>query len=464
MDSNAVYRDRIVPTDRMLLAERLSRPRARSTGALLLASLCGMVSCGSASAQTIEGTLLDADTRMPIPLGLVMMFTEAGDSITSTVADEAGRFRISSDEPGSFVLNAAALGYQETSAGIFELGEGGVMTVEYGLPPHPLAIDEVIVALDRPASMHPLVRNGFVRRLQRGLGAFITPYEIEQSSARSTEQLMAQIPNVRVGTVYEESGGVLTPRGDIGETVQLRRFDGSWCSPTIYVDGRRVEYDPNIGITLSMMADISSVEGIEIYRRPAEVPVEYVPSPGLICGVLVVWTKMGPAPGQGRAGPTRSAGSVEVAPDGGLPSIEETGPPPEAGERIRVELSPQVSGSLGVSSPWGGTFVMATDSTLVAADPTLGRAMAMPIDGVRGLHVLRPRSSSHAWLRGSLAGLAMGGGTWLGLSVLCNWSECHGAGPSRWLPSAATGILVGFLVHRMGPGDHWVSAPVRRSP
>lgn len=441
---------------------RARRPRRRVLRTCLLSAVVvgGLIGgVGAASAQTIEGRLLDLESGMPIPLGLVMMFTESGDSVTATVADEVGRFRISATEAGSYVLNAAALGYEETPAGVFELGEGGTMTVEYRLTPQPLAIDAMVVSLRQPVRAHHMVRNGFVRRMQRGLGAFITPYEIAQSPARSTEELMAQVPNVRVGPVMENTDGFILPRGDIGETVQLRRLDGSWCSPTLYVDGRKVDYEPSRGFTLSMMADRQSVEGIEIYRRPAEIPVEYNARPGFICGVIVVWTKVGLAPGQ--RGSSRTAGNLEVTEDGGLPPVEERGSPPEEGERIRVALSPEASESLGLAPAWSGTFIMATDSTLVATDPGMGRAFALPLTGVRNLQVLRRRPSSHAWLRGAVAGAAMGGGTWLGLSTLCDWSDCGTATIRSWIPSAVVGFFVGLLVQRMGPGDHWVAAPPR---
>ena len=44
---------------------------------------------GGASAvatQTLQGTLMDVDTDQPIPLGLVMMYTESGDSVTATIS------------------------------------------------------------------------------------------------------------------------------------------------------------------------------------------------------------------------------------------------------------------------------------------------------------------------------------------------------------------------------------------
>lgn len=62
-----------------------------------------------AEAQTVSGTLVDLFTNRPIPLGLVKMFTESGDSVTATITDEVGDFVISSPIPGSFVLRGPSL-------------------------------------------------------------------------------------------------------------------------------------------------------------------------------------------------------------------------------------------------------------------------------------------------------------------------------------------------------------------
>lgn len=420
----------------------------------------------AASAQAVSGTLLDAQSDLPVPLGLVMMFTEAGDSITATVADEQGRFRIASSTPGSFVLLANALGYRETGAGVFELGVGGEIQVEYRLPPAPLPIDAVVVALDRPTVLHHLVRNGFVRRYQRGLGLFVTPHQIEESPARSTEQLLAGLPGVRVGPVYQGVGSLGVPSPEVGEVVQIQTPAG-WCAPAIYVDGVRTHYDPNGGFTLTGVVDIGSIEAIEVYRRPAEIPLEY----GSItthCGVLVAWSKSGLAPGQRPSGSSRTAGFPRSE-DGvaRLPAVDRTGSPPEPGEQIRVALSPGAAERLDVDGVFEGRFVQADEGEIVATDPRTARALALPVGDVLALQVERPRPDSYAVWRGVRWGAAAGLFTVGGLTFLCSWSACNGSAVNLWLPSLTVGGLVGLAVKQSGPGRSWVSSAVpgvERSP
>ena len=84
-----------------------------------------------AQAQTINGTLMEVESGQPISLGLVIMLTEAGDSVTSGVTNGQGRFSVTAPDGGSFRLVASAFGFKETAAGVFELGGDGAMDVEF---------------------------------------------------------------------------------------------------------------------------------------------------------------------------------------------------------------------------------------------------------------------------------------------------------------------------------------------
>ena len=265
--------------------------RRRARGLLALAMVltpATAVLVSPASAQTIRGRLLDVENGQPINIGLVIMFAEAGDSVTYTVTDERGYFSVTSPEPGSFLLLGSALGYRETVDGIFDVGMGGELTVEFRLPPEPLPLDEILVMLDRPVQQHRHIRNGFVRRYQRGLGHFITPYEIEKSVARNTEQLFHSVP----GMVVRLADGPLSYLGDMVVMRNAGTGCGYLCSPVVFVDGVRVRYDHLDGISLSGVVPLETVEAVEAYRSPAEVPVEYnITRSGDQCGVLLFWTK-----------------------------------------------------------------------------------------------------------------------------------------------------------------------------
>jgi outer membrane cobalamin receptor len=154
-----------------------------------------------------------------------------------------------------------------------------------------MPIDEIIVELDRDVLEHQLVRNGFVRRYQRNAGGrFITPHDIERSPDRSTEDLLRRMPGVHarpVGTNDTEYGA----RRYEGDAILMESPRGL-CRPTVYVDGTRIGYDPESGQTLTSYVPLHTVQAVEVYRSPAEVPVEYnITRSDELCGVLVIWTK-----------------------------------------------------------------------------------------------------------------------------------------------------------------------------
>lgn len=265
------------------------RIRIRASVAAALLALLGTGLATPAGAQVIEGTLMEVDSDRPISLGLVIMMTEQGDSITSAVTDGQDQFHLESGEPGSFVLVASAFGFKETSAGVFELGPGGSMTVQFRVGVEAMPIDGIIVGLQRPAIEHQLVSQGFVRRLQRGLGHFITPYDIENAPATRTADLFRGIPGVAVRTI---GGGLFA---FTGENIQFLDANG-YCTPTVFIDGVRIS--PMIVASQSMdnLLPLQDVDAVEIYRRPAEVPIEYSstaiqPTGEADCGVLVAWTR-----------------------------------------------------------------------------------------------------------------------------------------------------------------------------
>jgi hypothetical protein len=259
-----------------------------TTAAVLALLVSGLAR--PAHAQTMQGTLMEVGSDQPISLGLVIMMTAAGDSVTSAVTDANGRFILEAEAPGEFVLIASAFGFKETRAGVFEIGADGSMDVEFRVGPEAMPIDGLLVELQRPALQHQLVRNGYVRRLQRGLGRFITPYDIEKSPALSTTDLFRGIPGVTVRIV----GGGLSAH--LGESVQFANAMG-YCTPTLFVDGQRLSPQVVSAQPIGMLLPLEDIDAVEIYRRPAEVPIEYsgVPTGDAgdtgACGVMVFWTK-----------------------------------------------------------------------------------------------------------------------------------------------------------------------------
>ena len=239
----------------------------------------------SVEAQTIRGILMETGTDRRIQLGELILVTQSGDTIDVTYTNETGGFELLSGDPGDFFVFADALGYEATVAGIFELGVGGEITIEYRMKPFALPIEDLVVEFNRPINQHSLVQNGFVARLNRGVGHFITPHMIEKSPAITTEDLFRNIIGVSVRSAGTGINAFL------GDAVRIRQQNGGWCDPLLYIDGVRTENDTDSGMTLGFLVPRDQIEGIEVYRRAAEIPLEYGVGSADFCGVIVLWTK-----------------------------------------------------------------------------------------------------------------------------------------------------------------------------
>ena len=157
---------------------------------------------------------------------------------------------------------------------MFELGEGGELAVEFRIPLEPLTLDGLLVQADRVGQEPALVLNGFSRRMQQGLGRFITPADIESSPAFRTSDLFVGILGVSV----------------VGDRVQVRTFRGL-CTPRIFPDGMPIASNI-LGSDMDLIVSLEALAAVEVYRRVAEVPLQYGGSQAG-CGVILFWTKTG---------------------------------------------------------------------------------------------------------------------------------------------------------------------------
>ena len=228
---------------------------------------------GTIGAQTVQGLLVERGTERAIELGTVTMLNQRGDTVGSALSDERGFYSVTAERSGTFLVFGDALGYRVQREGPFELDDNTVRIVRFGLEPEPIGIAGVEVRTERVVqAVRYLEMQGFYNRQQTGFGHFLTPevLERERPFAFDTRDLFQRI----AGVLVREDG------------IQMRSFrGGDFCYATLIVDGVRVgERNPD------RFAQPDDIEGIEIYRRSAEVPMQYL-SLAQGCGVIVIWTK-----------------------------------------------------------------------------------------------------------------------------------------------------------------------------
>lgn len=112
---------------------------------------------------------------------------------------------------------------------------------------------------------------GFYTRRRHEPGVFMTPLEIEARHPVFTEDLFRSIPNV---AVHEVVGGKVIWLGRVG------------CPPAVFVQEVR-QMEPGV----LPAVDPGAIRGIEAYRGPSEIPIQYggVGDRGTRCGAVLFW-------------------------------------------------------------------------------------------------------------------------------------------------------------------------------
>ena len=245
----------------MAVSPLAAQQDGRSSGAAdvpadSLADLVGVV----ASAETGE---VISDARVSIP--------ELDLSFAST---PEGRFELRRVPPGTYRVRVQYLGFSTNESPV-PVEPGRVTRVVFLLDREVLEVADIEVDVRRTDRSAP--RSAFRERMREGrFGVFITREDILEREPEHMSDMLREIPGVRVSPV--EWGQA---------TVFFRDGTGSLCEPTVFVDG-----NPAPGFSLDNFAP-DAVEGVELYRRPSEMPVQFKGMGPADCGVLVVWSQTG---------------------------------------------------------------------------------------------------------------------------------------------------------------------------
>jgi hypothetical protein len=228
------------------------------------------------AAQTIRGKLLEEFTDRPIGDASVSLLNDRGAKVAQgATSGSDGGFTLIAPTPGTYRLWAQKPGYRLLVSPALELRKGDDLTVTLRLLPDTIVLRPVVVTA---TNRRPTGRlGGFYERMQRRIaGTFITRDQIEQRHAIQVSDLLQTIPGLQ-----------LVPSSR-GFSFDVRTIEG--CRPQVYLDG--VPYPLLAGETIDDVVSPTQLEGIEVYRHAAEVPVEFQ-RPDSSCGAIVLWTRVG---------------------------------------------------------------------------------------------------------------------------------------------------------------------------
>ena len=225
-----------------------------------LATMLLLLSASAGAAQVlVHGTVLNADSARVRGVQ-VELADSTGRIRHNTVSDSAGRFTIRIAAPlqaRSYTMRAQLLGYQDLAARL-NVEDRQVIDVVLTMDVAAIPLEPLRVTArgryTRTSRDEYFDRLDHVRRI--GGGIIIEYDQLQRRIGSPVAQLVAeQYPGVRN------------------------------CPPSFFIDGMRATNEDVRALSVTML------EGIEIYRSGAQVPVQYQNRAN--CGAVLIWTQVG---------------------------------------------------------------------------------------------------------------------------------------------------------------------------
>jgi hypothetical protein len=248
-----------------------------------LCLVCAALSLAtSATAQrgtaSIFGVVVNRATQAPITNAEIVRIND-GSIVKS---DSLGYYRVLNVSAGIIRFAVRAPGFHAATF-VFAFANGERMERDIELDSTSVSVTgrpaQALpeVAVEAPPSMGHRFRD-FERRKATGRGHYLTRAQIEQKGASRLADALRDLRGVTLDCY--------------GTSCQVRMVRApTRCLPLYIVDERE---DNMFGPTIA----IRDIEAVEVYTGPSDVPGEFAGTDAG-CGVIVIWTRSGPARSRG---------------------------------------------------------------------------------------------------------------------------------------------------------------------
>lgn len=235
---------------------------------LLAVSLC-FASSRLAAQAALVGTVREDSSKTPVA-GVEVVIQALNKTSTT---DSAGRFALGGLARGTHSVLVRAIGYRPIALRAYLVTND---TLEVELRITKAAVQ--LPALEVTATAIPRGLETFEERRLGGGGQFIDWTLLRKQEHRRTSDIFREISGVRVR------------RDRFGQPILMSsRAD---CPMQVILDGMAI-YKPEAGGAAPPSIDLWSIgdlDAIEVYRGPAETPMQ-LGGTGGNCGTVVLWTR-----------------------------------------------------------------------------------------------------------------------------------------------------------------------------
>jgi hypothetical protein len=254
----------------------------------------------SLRAQLVHGHVLEAESQGPVRLATLELLDDRDRVLVEAVSDSVGAFRVRAWIAGKYRIRASAIGYRTVTSDLLEIGTGDAFQLDIRLATDAVALEPISVVSRSRSSLTEIALRGYYDRRDAGrrigMGRFLDRGEIEERGTKLSD-VLRRVPGLRI----HQNGrcAYITVGSNPGGTNRLdgRRTSGgectlpaAVCAANLYLDGLQLNY-VGAGASIDQMVPLDWVEAIEVYRRPSELPAEFLSSGA--CGVVSIWTRRG---------------------------------------------------------------------------------------------------------------------------------------------------------------------------
>jgi hypothetical protein len=259
------------------------RPSTCRFALLLVIAACG---AAPARAQFVHGVVLYDHNDWPVTMATVRLVDDDGQVLATTMSDTGGRFALLLPEASDAWVHVEHPTAFDMVDGPLRRPEAGNALVTFHVVPRPFALEEISVEVEGRSRV--LARTGFYERRRANAAYFIDEETIRRRRPFRTSDLIRNIPGVRFveGTGAGFSGYPMMRQGE-------RSLGGADrpCFPRVYLDGMIIEHGGTAWTPMQgfdQIVAVNDVVGLEVYRSPAETPVQFGGMTN--CGVILLWT------------------------------------------------------------------------------------------------------------------------------------------------------------------------------
>lgn len=258
-----------------------------------------------ATVAKAEGSLTEIQVRVPVkavvaaaplsPLlrgrvvdtagaGLAAVEVALAEAGRRTVTDEAGRYEVRDVPPGRYQVVFRRIGYQPLT--VFRSFLRDTVVVDAQLAAEAFVLPDVETRARGPEEVPVKLREWARRREFNVGGKFWDDSLLRTQEYRTLAQVLQPVSGVRILGGSGSGKSVLTTYGGRAGVVR-----GDPCEVVVYLDGQRIGI-PKIAPFNLNDVPVHQIAAMEFYRSASEIPVE-LNSPGSMCGVLAIWTRVG---------------------------------------------------------------------------------------------------------------------------------------------------------------------------